>query len=300
MREQDDRSSYPFRFTLSELLAWGVPVVRKHGVDYFLADPLEQSIVSMRESSTTPPGAVLTESSLPMRIEVTLRSVDGEEVFAGDWKLSRTFDYCPEWDPRTLARSAIRTADGKTLPATSRVLFNDASAAKPLVISVTKLADTTQDKLVENNGCASGVRMFSSRDLPAFHEVPEPLRLAIQGQNVLRAGDTYFQWPDSSEASLTCVGDAGYVVSGFVGATSDGLHVDKLLLPSAKRGWKQQVLAVFEHPTNVSPHQSDVRVQSFSEIGDQLVAVVAYVTRDGKDVSLLRIELQMPEGNSAR
>ena len=41
-------------------------------------------------------------------------------------------------------------------------------------------------------------------------------------------------------------------------------------------------------------------MQSFSEIGDRLVAVVAYVTRDGKDVSLLRIELQMPEGNSAR
>jgi hypothetical protein len=83
-------------------------------------------------------------------------------------------------------------------------------------------------------------------------------------------------------------------------STRDDVHVDKLLLPSAKRGWKQQVLAVFEHPTNVSPHRSDVRVQSFSEIGDQLVVVVAYVTRDGKDVSLLRIELQMPEGNSAQ
>ncbi len=310
-------------FTNWQLLLWGVPIVREHGVDIRLDErtggvwmtPAAGSAAAMFEVTETrerlEQHAQSHREPESRTLKASLVTRGGETLFKGEWLKVPNHVFCPTFreggygddTPRTLIKGALRTAQGQALPDRSEADRGIPAAALE-ILSVERI-ERAPVEAAWNSGCSedTGIRSFGypSRE----SDETDPVRAAIWKMDtgwfhdrLLQVGDSYYQTPITGlYPQIACRDTDLYAIAAQRGLKSaDRIVVEMRSLsdPGITR-WSGS--ALFERGAINVSDRSHIRVESVAFPADRISIVLEYRDAYGSNTGNLNIELRQPSGH---
>ena len=283
-----------------DLLAWGVPRVRRKGYDYYLREPDNHSSI-VAVPAKGPAGARLelghSKQNGNHAIRARLVSVDGGTVgFEGEWVEPKRKErlYCPGYftspkvdePPRSLLLATLTHADGTPLVARGDRRPTKDEWLKSSTVHSGRPVQRAQ--ITDNPGCPESVGL---RHLPREEDgssLPKAVwnRLADTPVELYQIGEQLHYGIHGHKRQALCMQDATYIYLGRRWENQVELYLEKRRLPDFHRAWKQGRNIRVRMPSP-RPSQSlwNIYITSLREEGDRLYITVA-VFGKGEDEGL--------------
>lgn len=213
--------AYPFDAPAS-LLAWGIPVVRKNGIDFALSDATDLNSIYWKPADGAVAGVLTlrTAEGSQGRIEAVLTSADSRTTaFRQTWTRNpkKTSLYCPDYrpydsepssPPRSLLAAAVDVPGGLKPPAIGTL--KSAITVPPFGLgSLPKAethgmrADPAAAETPADAGCAPDIR-FIDKD-------PGAWQFGYAGQQTFGIQDRRYFLMNDRTLSAVCAGDSVYL-----------------------------------------------------------------------------------------
>lgn len=213
--------AYPLDSPMT-LLSWGIPVVRKGGYDFALADPKDIDTVYWKPAVGMPAAVLdLSTQNNGDAIEANLTSRDGGvTIFHQTWRrdIRKTALFCPDYrlndsgissPPRSLLTAALNAPGGltPTKNSTAEIAitvapFRSETLPRAITREVTTAASATAPEV--NAGCPPHIGFAEG--------APGAIELGTYGgQQTFVIGERSYFVTNNQPLSATCAGDNAYL-----------------------------------------------------------------------------------------